>query len=270
MSRSISSKSSSYADAFIRLYDILQVLRGPDGCPWDRAQTIDTFCKNILEEAYEYIDAVSHEQLSNSHEELGDLFLVITMLAQMHEVRDDLTLQEIFDGISDKLIRRHPHVFSTETAENPEEVLTLWDSIKEEVEGKKPDADDFFNHLPKAMPPLDRAEKIQKKAQKAGFDWDGTAGIFDKLQEEIRELKEAAAQEDYKRIEDELGDVLFTVVNIARFLNVPSSIALHRTNEKFMKRFNAMRMKLTGEGLSLSGEHMDTMERYWQEAKDED
>ncbi len=270
MSRLFSETSPSHTDAFLRLYDILQVLRGPDGCPWDRSQTIDTFCKNILEEAYEYIDALQQNQREASHEELGDLFLVISMLAQMHEERDSVSLQEILDGVSNKLIRRHPHVFASETADNPDAVLTLWESIKEDVEGKKPDDDDFFNHLPKAMPPLDRAEKIQKKAQKAGFDWDGSEGIFDKLQEEISELKEAAAQNDSLRVEEELGDVLFTVVNLARYLKVPSSLALHRTNEKFMKRFNAMRMKLTSEGLPLSAEHMETMERYWQDAKEED
>jgi len=262
--------SSNLSQAVERLYYILEVLRGPDGCPWDRDQTIDSFYKNILEEAYEYLDSYFNNDVNGSHEELGDLFLVISMLGMMHEERDNVSLASMLDNTSDKLIRRHPHVFAESSADNSDEVLELWDSIKQNVEGKTPEADNYFNHVPKTLPPLDRAQKIQKKAASAGFDWDAVTGTIEKLREELDELEEAVASKKTVDIEEEIGDILFSIVNISRHLKVTSSIALHRTNEKFMKRFNMMRKKLEDHGVDMNKAELSVMEDAWNQAKNED
>ncbi len=262
-------KSTTFPDALERLLYILQVLRSPQGCPWDRSQTIDSFCKNLLEESYEYIDAVQTDDIHGCHEEIGDVFLVITMLGMMHEEHDSISIAQMIDGTSDKLVRRHPHVFSSDKADNPEEVIELWDSIKENLEGKTPTDDNFFHHLPKALPPLDRAQKIQKRVKKVGFDWDTVQGSIDKLREELDELEEAVSEQDKKNIEEEIGDMLFSMVNIARHLKVTSSLALHRTNEKFIRRFNAMRDILTEQNISVNDAELAVMEEAWNQAKKE-
>ncbi len=262
-------KSDSISQAAERLCSILRVLRSPEGCPWDRSQTIDSFYKNLLEESYEYIDAVLEKDVHGCHEEIGDVMLVVCMLGLMHEERDQTGFHEMIDLTSEKLLRRHPHVFSDEQADNPDEVLKLWNAIKEDVEGKAPAADNFFQHVPKAMPPLDRAQKIQKKAAQVGFDWDTVHGAIEKLREEINELEAAAASQNAEDIEEEIGDLLFSMVNISRHCSVTASIALHKANEKFIKRFHAMSEKLIQQGKTLEDADLGEMDAAWDQAKNE-
>jgi len=263
-------QSKTLAQAVERLYEILQVLRSPKGCPWDRQQTIASFCKNLIEESYEYIDAYQTKDIDGCHEEIGDLMMVVTMLGMMHEEKEEITLKEMIDRTSRKLVRRHPHVFESASADHPEQVVKLWDSIKENVEGKKPTEDNFFHHVPKALPPLDRAGKIQKKAKRVGFDWDNLQGTINKLREELDELEQAVATQQKADIEEEIGDMLFSMVNVSRHLKVSSSLALHRTNEKFIRRFNRMRSALADQGIHLSETDLETMDNAWNQAKKDD
>ena len=262
-------RSASFSEAADRLFEILKILRSPDGCPWDRAQTLESFHSNLLEESYEYIDALQQLDHNGCREELGDVMLVVTMIGQMHEEQDQVSFASMIDDTSDKLIRRHPHVFSTQQADHPDQVIELWDAIKEQVEGKTPTEEDFFHHIPKALPPLDRAKKIQKRAAKVGFDWDEISGTLDKLREEIDELQEALSSSIHRDIEEEIGDMLFSIVNIARHVQITPSTALHRTNEKFMRRFNTMRALLKQQDIELSDADLEVMESAWNQAKNE-
>ncbi len=262
-------RTASFSQAADRLFEILRILRGPDGCPWDRSQTLESFHSNLLEESYEYIDALQQLDYPGCHEELGDVMLVLTMLGQMHEELDHVSFASMIDDTSDKLIRRHPHVFSNQQADHPDEVIALWDNIKEQVEGKVATEENFFHHIPKALPPLDRAKKIQKRAAKVGFDWDDVSGTLDKLREEIDELQEAAENGSLRDMEEEIGDVLFSIVNFSRHMKITPSTALHRTNEKFMHRFNVMRTKLKSQGMELDDTELADMETAWNQAKNE-
>jgi len=261
--------SEHVSSAYERLIQVLKILRSPEGCPWDRKQTINPFYKNLIEESYEYIDAVSCKEPHDAHEELGDVFLVASMLGIMHEEKDNTTLAEILDSVSEKLIRRHPHVFADAAAENSEEVVELWDSIKENIEGRK-SQDSIFSHITHSLPPLDKAQEIQKKAAKKGFDWDHMQQVLNKMQEEISELQTALAENNSDQIEEEIGDMLFTAVNISRFAGVQASIALHKSSNKFMKRFNAMQKQLTEKRIELQKDNMEAMETIWNEVKDQE
>jgi len=261
--------SEHVSSAFDRLIQVLKILRSPGGCPWDRKQTINPFYKNLIEESYEYIDAVTYKEPHDAHEELGDVFLVASMLGIMHEEADHISLTEILDSVSEKLIRRHPHVFADAAAENPDAVVELWDSIKENIEGRK-SQDSIFSHITHSLPPLDKAQEIQKKAAKNGFDWDQMQLVLEKMQEEIGELQEALQNNRTDQIEEEIGDLLFTAVNISRFAGIQASIALHKSSNKFMKRFNAMQKQLSEKHIELQKDNMKAMETAWNEVKDQE
>ncbi len=256
-------------EAFSHLYDILKILRSPEGCPWDRKQTPEIFSKNIIEEAYEYIDALENDDTIGCQEELGDIYLVITMLSIMHEENESFSLVEILNTVSDKLIRRHPHVFTHEvTADDADAVITIWDSIKENVEGKKTTYENPYQHIPKALPPLEYAEEIQKIARKKGFDWPTAEGAIHKIEEELQELKIAITQENAHDIEEELGDLMFSVVNVGRLCEVTTHIALHKTNNKFIKRYNDMVTLFDQDHDTLFEDAtFEDMDLYWEKAK---
>jgi MazG family protein len=262
------SHAHSTESSFKRLHEILSILRSPEGCPWDRKQTIDPFFKNLIEETYEYIDSVQKQDVPESGEELGDIYLVLTMLGIMHEEQDDFSLQQVLNHTCDKLIRRHPHVFGDDiSVDDADGVVDLWDSIKENVEGKK-DKENMFSLIPSAMPPLERAEEIQKKAHKKGFDWPSYYGALEKIREEVDELHVAINEKNVNEIKDEIGDLLFSVVNVARLCDVPAGIALHGTNEKFIKRYNLMiELFDKEENTPFSDADLDTMDIYWEKAK---
>jgi tetrapyrrole methylase family protein/MazG family protein len=246
--------------AFKALYDIVTRLRGPGGCPWDREQTPASLRGDLIEETYECIEAINEQNPAHIQEELGDLFLLATMLSYMHEEQGVFSAADALQTVSEKLVRRHPHVFGETKVKDSVEVMDNWRKIKVEQEGRKP-KDSILDEVSSGLPPLDRAWKLQKKAAKAGFDWPNVEGVIAKVREE---LDEVIAADD---VEEELGDLLFSVVNLCRYLKVEPSVALHRTNGKFINRFKHVEKKMRETGQEMTQENLDIMERYWNEAK---
>lgn len=267
---------STETRAYGRLLDIIATLRGPEGCPWDRKQTPESIAPNLLEETYELIDAIESGNTENEREELGDLYLLVGMISYMHQQSGTFSIKEILDEISDKLVRRHPHVFGDEKRENPDEVVELWNSIKKNVENKE-EMDSVTEQIPRSLPPLERSFKLQKKVSKVGFDWEDRTGPVDKMMEELRELEELLQQDEQLTthlrngaVEEEIGDLLFSLVNVCRFFDIDPSVALHKTNTKFVRRFQHIEKRFRERELELSGDNFSEMERYWQEAKQDE
>jgi len=254
--------------AFKSLYDIVARLRAPGGCPWDREQSPASLRECLIEETYECIEAIDEENPAHIKEELGDLSLLVTMLAYMHEEKGFFSVADVFQNICEKLIRRHPHVFGELQVKDSNEVLNNWAKIKVTQEGRKP-KDSILDEVSAGLPPLDRAWKLQKKAAKAGFDWPNIEGVVGKINEELGEVMEAAgnAAGADEKIEEELGDLLFSVVNLCRYLKVEPSVALRRTNGKFIERFKHMEKKMKETGQELKQENLGLMDQYWNEAK---
>jgi tetrapyrrole methylase family protein/MazG family protein len=254
--------------AFKSLYDIVVRLRGPDGCPWDREQNSATLRECLIEETYECIEAIDEQNPTHIKEELGDLALLVTMLAYMHEEKGVFSVADVFQTICEKLIRRHPHVFGETKVKDSDEVLVNWANIKITQEGRKP-KDSVLDEVSAGLPPLDRAWKLQKKAAKAGFDWPTLEGVAGKINEELGEVMEAAGDKsDNEKVEEELGDLLFSVVNLCRYLKVEPSVALRRTNSKFIERFKHMEKKMKETGQEMKQENLALMDQYWNEAKE--
>ncbi|MDR2313200.1 MAG: nucleoside triphosphate pyrophosphohydrolase [Spirochaetaceae bacterium] len=256
-----------YGNAFTRLCGIVERLRGEGGCPWDREQSPQSLRGDLAEETYECIEAITGGDPVHIREELGDLFLLVTMISYMHQQEGLFTISGVLEGISEKLIRRHPHVFGGAKAENSAAVLENWARIKVEQEGRKP-RDSVLDEVSRSLPPLERAFKLQKKAAKKGFDWSRAGGVLDKLREEVEEV--AAAAEDAKEkdaLEEELGDLLFSVVNLCRFFAVDPALALGRTNGKFIRRFKHVETRMKEKALEMKAENLEAMDRFWNEAK---
>ncbi len=253
------------ADEFLRLYDIVRKLRGPDGCPWDQKQTAESLRSHLLEEVYETIEAVDSPDPRDVEEELGDVYLLVTMLGIIYEEDGAFTVADALTVICEKLIRRHPHVFSdSETPTTTDEVVDLWNRIKVEEEGKRP-KDLLLDAVSSALPSLERAEKLQKEAAKVGFDWPRLEGVLGKLNEEIGEVQTEIAVPcpNPQAVEEEIGDLLFSAINVSRFLGVDPSIALHRANQKFATRFGVVETELKSRGVSLENATLDQMEEIW-------
>ncbi len=267
--------TSAEQRAFQRLYDTIARLRGPGGCPWDIEQTPLTLRETLIEEAYETVEALTEGDAPHICEELGDVFLNATMLSYMYEQEGVFTVADSLNEVSDKLIRRHPHVFgategfagpdSASRTDTAEKVLGQWESIKEQVEGRR--GESVLDSVPDSFPPLLKAYKYQKKAAKAGFDWADLSAVWPKVHEEIDELKEAIGSGNQDHVEDELGDLLFALVNIARHLKVDPSVALTRTNAKFGRRFRHVEQSMKAAGIPMKHEHLAEMDRFWDEAK---
>ena len=260
--------------AFERLYKIVQKLRSPEGCPWDRKQTPVTMRQPLIEETFEAVDAISAGDANHTKEELGDVFLNASMIASIHEENNDFTIVQVMNDVCDKIIRRHPHVWKNsegsstlvEGSQNDaDKVLEQWEQIKQKVEGRKKKSS--LDEVSYGLPPLLRAYKIQKKAAKKGFDWKDAEGPWSKIQEEIAELKEASLTKTKDEIEKELGDVLFSVVNLARHLDVDPNLALASTNQKFMKRFAYVEEKMELSGEQMNPENLEIMDKFWDESK---
>jgi len=265
-------EAANIQESFLHFYRIIRTLRSPEGCPWDRKQTPQSLGPNLLEEVYELIDAIENKDLSNTREELGDILLVTLMISAIYEEEQSFTLPQVLQDISAKLIRRHPHVFGDLSEDDPEEVVKLWNHIKANVEKKGEETTSIFSSIPRTMPPLERAFKIQKKAAKVGFDWNSVEGVFDKIHEEIDELKEAISSgkdREHTAVEEEIGDLIFSVINISRFLDINPDIALHRTNKKFLKRFGYIEQRMSEKNLTLEKDNFEIMDNLWNEAKDE-
>jgi len=274
-------------EAFERLYQTIIRLRAPDGCPWDREQTPLSLRETLIEEAYETIEAITEAgepgtaeepgTAGSAHvcEELGDVFLNATLISYIYEQTGDFTVADSLNAVSEKLVRRHPHVFgATEGFAGPDsagktdtadKVLAQWDMIKRGVEGRK--ADSILDEVSKGMPALERAAKLQKKAAKSGFDWATLDDVWPKVDEELAELREAVIDGDPSHIEDEIGDLLFAVVNISRHLKVDPGVALTRTNAKFTRRFRHVEKSMKDAGIPMDKSHLKEMDSFWDEAK---
>lgn len=255
-------------DQMARLLEIMARLRNPKGgCPWDLEQTIESIKANMLEEAYEALDAIESGNREDLVEELGDLLLQIVFQAQIGFEEGSFAFKDVAKGISDKLVNRHPHIFGTTKVKDADEVLRNWDEIKLQEKKARKSA---LDGVPKHVPVLQRTYQLQKRAARVGFDWDNIADVFEKLEEEIRELKEAIAKKKRLAVIEELGDLLFSVVNIARFVKVDPAYALERTNTKFSRRFRVVEKELEAGGKKLSEFSLDEMEVIWNRQRAED
>jgi MazG family protein len=251
---------------FERLVAIMARLRGPGGCPWDHEQTFDSIKPYLLEETYEVLDAIDRRDWPGLAEELGDLMLEAVFFAQMASEEDKFRIDDSLDAVSEKLIRRHPHVFGDGSAKTADDVKRRWDEIKaDEKKNKGGEETGRLESIPRNMPALVEAQQISSKAAAVGFDWENAGQVLDKLTEELDELARARESGTPGEIEGEVGDLLFVVVNLARFLKVDPEQALRKTNAKFRKRFGYVER-----GAKLPGATIQEMEALWQEAKTAD
>jgi XTP/dITP diphosphohydrolase len=250
----------SNSAAFERLVQIMDELR--EKCPWDRKQTIDSLRQMTLEETYELTDAITDHNWAHIKEELGDLLLHIVFYAKIGSEQQQFTLTDVIEGISDKLITRHPHIYGDVKVNNEEDVKRNWEKLKLK-EGKK----SVLGGVPKTLPALVKAMRLQEKAKQVGFEWDNREQVWEKVKEEEAELQEAIASGEQDRIEEEFGDLVFSLVNFARFLNVDAENALERTNKKFISRFIQMEEKALQKGRDLSSMSLEEMDAIWNEIK---
>lgn len=261
-----------------RLRAIMHRLRAPGGCPWDMEQTHESLLPNLIEEAYEVLDAVRRDDTDDMREELGDLLLQVVFHSELGEEAGRFDFDEVAREVSGKLVRRHPHVFAPESsdAESSDEVLTQWEQIKREekiAKGEDPDAvKPFLKGVGVGLPATLRSEKLQKKAAKVGFDWPTAMGVVGKIDEELGEVKEEMAKHvegepASEELEKEIGDLLFIIVNLARKLGVNPEAALEGTNQKFTDRFSYVETELLKEGVSLQEASEEKMEELWLKAK---
>ncbi|MDP3849979.1 MAG: nucleoside triphosphate pyrophosphohydrolase [Luteolibacter sp.] len=253
------------ATQLARLRAIMHRLRTPGGCPWDAEQTHASLVPNLIEEAYETVDTIQRGDHEHLKEELGDLLLQVIFHSELAEESGHFNLDEVARGISDKLVRRHPHVFAQSAASTSDAVLQQWDQIKRAEKGDE--AQPYLHGVGKGLPALLRAAKLQKKASKVGFDWPDETGVLAKLREELDELEAAIAAGDSPAVHEELGDLLFSVVNLARFRQVDPEVLMASANAKFEQRFATMERGLKQRGLDLLDASPDQMEQSWQAAK---
>jgi XTP/dITP diphosphohydrolase len=251
---------ASQIQAFERLLDIMDELR--EKCPWDQKQTFETLRHLTIEETYELGDAILENDLGEIKKELGDLLLHIVFYSKIGSEKKAFDIGDVAHHIADKLIHRHPHIYGEVKVENADQVAENWEAIKLK-EGKK----SVLEGVPKSLPALVKAYRIQDKVSGIGFDWEKAEAVFDKVKEELDELKEEVKAKNTDNIEAEWGDVIFSLVNYARFLNINPENALERTNKKFIKRFNHIERKAEEDGKRVNELTMNEMERYWQEAK---
>lgn len=249
------------------LISIITILRAPDGCPWDREQTHFSIKKNFIEETYEVIEAINKESVDGLREELGDVLLQIMLHCEMEREQGNFDFSDICDELCRKLIIRHPHVFSNVEANNVQEVLSVWDSVKQKTKGQDK-CSRILSDIPLELPALMRAQKVQCKASKAGFDWQNISGALNKIQEEINELNNAVSHKSQQEIEDEFGDVLFSCVNVARFLSVDSEEALKASTDKFIRRFTLVEQLAEEKGISVNDAPLEILDALWDEAKE--
>ena len=249
-----------------RLKAIVHRLRSPGGCPWDMEQTHESLLPNLIEETYEVVDTIRRQDYPHLQEELGDLLLQVVFHAELAEEAGRSDLEAVAEGISEKLIRRHPHVFGEKNEISTDGVLTQWEEIKRQEKGEALDLP-YLHKTGEGLPALLAARKIQKKASKVGFDWPDTSGVIDKVREELVEVEEEIQSGDQKALEEEVGDLLFSVVNLSRKLGKDPELLLHEANQKFVNRFTLMEKQLLDSGSGLKDSDLDTMEEAWQNVK---
>ncbi len=258
---------------FENLVALMARLRSPEGCPWDREQTYDSLKRYVLEEAYEVLDAVEQRDFDKLAQELGDLLLQVLFYAQMASEEGKFGVQDVIHQLSEKLIRRHPHVFGDLRVNDSAEVLKNWEKLKAEEraaihEGTRVGAaPSLLRDVPKALPALLEAYQMTRRASRVGFDWKTIDELLGKLQEEVQELRDALSKKERNQIEEEAGDLLFVTANIARFLDLDPEMALRRANRKFRERFEEVEKRLAEQGKAPDLAHQAEMEHYWNEAK---
>jgi MazG family protein len=261
--------NTTAGEKFQKLVDLMARLRGPGGCPWDREQTFDTIKPYTLEETYEVLDAIDRREWRELAEELGDFLLQAVFYTQMASEQGLFRIEDSLDAINGKLIRRHPHVFGDETAHTAGDVKRIWSEVKAvEKKAKGAQESSLLGDIPRASPALVEAQQIAARAAGVGFDWENAGQVLEKLAEELAEFERARGNGSQPEMEDELGDLLFVLVNLARFVKVDPEQALRRANAKFRKRFGYVERKLADRGKKPGEAGLDEMEALWQESKE--
>ena len=250
---------------FHRLREIISELRGPNGCPWDKKQTHKSLRKYLIEETYEFIEAVNKQDDDGMIEEIGDVLLQVMLHSQIGEDEGYFTIDDIIQTLTEKMIRRHPHVFGDRTADTADEVVANWEEIKQTEKSER--LTSLLDDIPAELPQLLIAEELQKKAAKVGFDWDDVKPIWQKVAEEVNEVKEAIKSGDKEDMESEFGDLLFVIVNLARYYKVNPDLAIHRTNTTFKRRFMCIEKKLADKQLSFTDVTLQDLDKFWNQAK---
>lgn len=250
-------------DEFVK---IIRILRSENGCPWDREQTHESLRQCMLEEAYEVVDAVDKKDIDNLREELGDVLLQVVMNGVIAEEKKEFTMEEMIQEVSEKMVHRHPHVFGTTEVKNSDEVLKNWEELKQK-EKKETSVSDSIKRIPLALPANIRAAKVQKKAAKVGFDFDNYEEVLSKVYEELSELEDAKRTGDICKIEEEFGDLLFSVVNLSRFLQINAENSLTNATNKFISRFRNVEITAVDKGIEWKDMDIDQMNHFWDLAK---
>lgn len=254
-----------FGSAFERLVGVMGRLRGENGCPWDREQTLESLRSFLLEETYEVLDAIEEADPEAHQEELGDLLLQVVFQAEIRRQEGAFDAADVAHAISDKLVRRHPHVFANEAPdEDRDAAWRRWEEIKAKEKGPR----STLAGVPRSMPALLRAQRVQEKASRVGFDWPEVSGALDKVREEFAELQEAMATQDRRSVHHELGDLLFSLVNVARFVDLDAEDALRSTVDRFSRRFEHVETRVRASGLRLQDQSLEELDRLWQEAKE--
>lgn len=251
---------------FYDLVEIVRCLRAPGGCPWDIEQTHESIKKDFIEETYEVIEAINKKSVPMLREELGDVMMQVIFHSQIETEQGSFNIDDVTDEIAKKLIIRHPHVFGDVDVSGVDDVLTNWDAIKRQTKNQK-SVSESIDSIPRELPALMRAQKIQSKAAKVGFDWSEVGGALDKLSEEIEELKQAIASGDEANTFEELGDLLFSAVNVSRFINCDSEEALTAASDKFSSRFSVVERLATQRGIDMKASSLEELDKLWDEAK---
>ena len=248
------------------LVEIMRLLRAPGGCPWDAEQTHESIKKNLIEETYEVIEAINKNDKALLCEELGDLLMQVVFHAQMETEIGEFDFNAVCDGVCKKLVERHPHVFGEVSVSGVDDVLTNWDDIKRKSKGQKTTTQSMLS-VPRELPALMRASKLQKKAADVGFDWSDVSGALDKLEEEIGELRAAIDNNDKANMAEELGDVLFSAVNVSRFIKSDAEEALTAASDKFLARFTTVEALANERGIDMTASTLEELDKLWDEAK---
>lgn len=251
------------------LLEIMRLLRSPGGCPWDAEQTHESIRKNLIEETYEVIEAINKNDRELMIEELGDVLMQVVFHSQIAQEAGNFDFDDVTDGVCKKLVERHPHVFGEVEVNSVDDVLNNWDTIKRRKKGQKKGSVPMLT-IPRELPALMRATKIQKKAATAGFDWDDVSGAQEKVLEEVRELSEAIANDDRENIAEELGDLLFSVVNVSRFVDCDAEEALTAASDKFISRFVRVEQLAAERNIDMNSASLEELDKLWNEAKAED
>ena len=259
--------TESPGSLFERLLDIMGRLRGPGGCPWDREQTRDSLKPYLIEEAYEVLEAIDAGDAASLREELGDLLFQAVFHAQIATERQEFTMADLLRGLIDKMVSRHPHVFGGASVASPSEALAQWEAIKGREAARAGRPRSLVDGVPRALPTLTRAQRLQSKAARVHFDWPDARAAWDKVEEEAREAGEALATGDAVHFREELGDLLFSLVNVARLSSIDAEDALHAANEKFRRRFGEMEANLVARGGSVRDASPAELERAWEATK---